>query len=237
MKMLTKQRTLGLLLCAAALLAPGALQAQSITISPGYTTVGVNGTVQYSATVTGLTNTAVTWSVVSVKGGNSTYGTITTGGLYKAPAKIPANGITITALGSDKKTSDTVYVAVEPAGPSITSISPNPIPVGNYSITVTGSGFQKGAMIQTGGANLSTTFVNSTTLTTGGYQRSAGTATFIVENPGTLWGPPFTATFASTGPPPPQTISPTTATVKLGATQQFTSAGATAWTATAGTVS
>jgi len=224
-------------MCGAAVLAAGALQAQSIAISPSYTTVGVNGTVQYSATVTGLTNTAVTWSVVGVKGGNSTYGTITTGGLYKAPAKIPANGITISALGSDNKTSAIVYVAVEPAGPSITSISPNPIPIGNYSITLTGSGFQKGAIIQTGGANLGTTFVNSTTLTTSGYQRSAGTATFIVENPGTLWGPPFTATFASTGPPPPQTISPTTATVKLSATQQFTSAGATAWTATAGTVS
>ncbi len=223
--------------CGAALLAAGALQAQSIAISPGYTTVGVNGPVQYSATVTGLTNTAVTWSVVGVKGGNSTYGTITADGLYKAPAKIPANGITISALGSDNKTSAIVYVAVEPAGPSITSISPNPIPIGNYSITVTGSGFQKGATIQTGGANLSTTFVNSTTLTTSGYQRSAGTGTFIVENPGTLWGPPFTATFASTGPPPPQTISPTSATVKLSGTQQFTSAGATAWSATAGTVS
>ena len=100
-----KQGSLALLM---ALLAPGALRAASIVISPGYTTVGVNGTVQYSATVTGLTNTAVTWSVNSVNGGNPTYGTITSGGLYKAPAAIPANGITVTALGSDKKTSATV---------------------------------------------------------------------------------------------------------------------------------
>ena len=129
-----QRRGLGLLLCATALMTPVALMAQTVTISPSYTTVGVNGTVQYTAKVTGLTNTAVTWSVNSVKGGNATYGTITIGGLYTAPAKIPANGITITALGSDNHTSATVYVAVEPAGLHRSPlISPNPIPIGSYS--------------------------------------------------------------------------------------------------------
>jgi hypothetical protein len=232
-----KRRSLGLFLSATALLVPFALQAQSIKISPSYTSVGVNGTVPYTVQVTGLANTAVTWSVNSVKGGNATYGTITAGGLYTAPAKILANGITVTALGSDSKTSATVYVAVEPAGPSILSISPHPIPAGSYTVTLTGTGFQKGAIARTPGVNLSTTFVNSTTLTTSGYQGSAGTLAFQVENPGTLWGPAFNATFVASGPPPPQTISPASATVKLGATQQFTSSGATAWTATVGTVS
>ena len=227
-----KKRNIGLLL----MVAPLAL-AQTITISPGYTTVGVKGTVQYTATVTGLTNKAVTWQVNSKTGGSTTYGTITTGGLYTAPAVIPSAGITITALGSDNKTSATVYVAVEPAGPSITAISPSPIPVGNYTVTITGTGFQKGAIARTPGVNLTTTFVNSTTLTTGGYQGTATTLAFQVMNPGTLWGPPFNAQFVATGPPPPQTISPKTATVKLGATQQFTSSGATSWKATAGTVS
>lgn len=232
-----KQGTLGLCLCAAALLVPAEVKAQSIALSPGYTTVGVNGTVQYTATVTGLTNKTVTWSVNSVKGGNSTYGTITTGGLYTAPAKVPANGALIGALGSDNKTSVVEYVAVEPAGPAITSISPSPIPLGNYSITVTGTGFVNGAIVRIPGINLSTTFVSSTTLKASGYQGTAGTVAFQVENPGTLWGPAFMATFAASGPPPPQTISPTTATVKLGATQQFTSTGATGWSATAGSIS
>ncbi|HEY6344870.1 MAG TPA: DUF1800 family protein [Bryobacteraceae bacterium] len=227
-----------LLSCAAAmLLAPIALTAQSVTINPSYTTVGVNGTVQYTATVTGLANTSVTWSVVGVVGGNSTNGTISTNGLYTAPAKIPANGITITALCSDKKTTSTVYVAVEPPGPSITAITPDPIPTGTYSITVTGTGFQKGAIVRTPGVNLTTTFINSTTLKTGGYQATAGTVNFQVENPGTLWGPAFPVPFVAAGPPPPQTISPTTAIVKLGATQQFTSSNATTWSASAGAVS
>ena len=224
-------------LCIAALLLPSALAAQSITISPSYTTVGVNQTQQYKATVAGLANTKVTWSVNGITKGNHTYGTITAAGLYTAPAKIPANGITITALGSDNKTSATVYVAVEPAGPSILSISPSPIPVGTYNITLTGTGFKKGAIVSGADANLPTTFVNTTTLTAGGYQGTAGTAAFQVENPGTLWGPVFVAQFVTGGPPPPQTISPTTATVKLGATQQFTSSGATSWTATAGSIS
>jgi uncharacterized protein (DUF1800 family) len=221
----------------ATLLAPALVKAQTVAITPSYTTVGVNGTVQYTATVTGLTPATVTWEVNSLKGGNSTYGTITTGGLYTAPAKIPANGITITAIGSNNKTSATVYVAVEPAGPTITSITPNPIPIGSYSVTIKGSGFVSGAIARTTGVNLSTTFVNSTTLTTGGYVGSAGTLTFQVENPGTLWGPALNVPVIASGPPPPQTISPTAATVKLGATQPFTSSGATSWTASAGTIS
>jgi uncharacterized protein (DUF1800 family) len=234
--MWTNQTKLGLFLTVATLLMPVALRAQTITISPGYTTVGVSGTVQYAAKVTGLANTAVTWEVNSVKGGNTTYGTVTTGGLYTAPLKIPANGITITALGSDSKTSATVYVTVEPPGPSISSISPSPIPVGSYSITVTGTGFQKGAILRVPGVNLSTTFVNATTLKASGYQGTASTTTFQVENPGTLWGPPFSAQFVASGPPARQTIAPASATVKLGATQQFTSTGATTWSATAGTI-
>ncbi len=232
-----KQEDLRLVLCAAALLAPGALQAQSIVISPGYTTVGVSQTVQYTAAVTGLANTAVTWSVSGVKGGNTTYGTITSGGFYTAPATIPANGITVSALGSDKKTSAIVYVAVEPAGPSISSISPNPIPTGSYTVTITGTNFQKGAQVTTLGVNLSTTFVNASTLKAAGYQGKAQSAAFQVMNPGTLWGPAFAVQFVASGPPPKQTIAPTSAIVKLGATQQFTSSGATSFTATAGSIS
>ncbi len=62
---------------------------------------------------------------------------------------------------------------------------------------------------------------------------------FQVENPGSLWGPALSVPFtgSSGGGSTAQTISPTSASVKLGATQQFTSSGATSWSATAGTVS
>src|ERR1700689_3926618 len=110
-----------MLLCVA-----GALRAKRVAISPGYTSVGVNQTVQYTATVTGLTNKSVTWKVSGATGGNSKVGTITQGGLYKAPATVPTASPLIEALASDNKTLGVMYVNAAPAGPSITSVSPNP---------------------------------------------------------------------------------------------------------------
>ena len=231
-----KPRSLALLIYAATALVPSALRAQTVTISPGYTSIGVNQTLQYRAAVTVLTNKTVTWSVSGVLGGNAKNGTITAAGLYKAPAAVPANGVTVSALASDGKTTGIVYVNIAPPGPAITSIAPNPIPTGSYSITVTGTSFQNGAIVSAGGANLTTTFVSATTLKTSGYQGPAQPVVFEVINPGSLWGPAFTVPFVASGPPPAQTIAPSTVSLKPGATQQFTSSGATSWTATAGTV-
>ena len=221
----------------------GTTASPTVKISPGYTSIGVNDTLQYSAAVTGLTNKTVTWKVSGKPGGDSTNGTITTGGLYTAPATIPPNGITISALASDGKTSDIVYVNVAPPGPTIKSITPNPIPVGSYTITLNGSDFKDGAIVRAGDVNLSTTFVGATKLKASGYQGTAGMVNFRVQNPGTLFGPvrqmEFTggASGGTGGGDGVQTISPTSASVKLGTTQQFTSSGATSWSATAGTVS
>src|SRR5579862_235416 len=83
--------------------------AQTVTIRPGYTTVGVNQTVQYTATVSGLTNTSVTWKVNNVIGGNSTVGTISQMGLYTAPATVPTVSTLVEALASDNKTLGVQY--------------------------------------------------------------------------------------------------------------------------------
>lgn len=53
----------------------------TISINPSTSRISVGAKQQFSATVSGHSNTAVTWSVVEQNGG-----TITTGGLYKAPA-------------------------------------------------------------------------------------------------------------------------------------------------------
>jgi hypothetical protein len=58
----------------------------SVTVSPAGMSVPVSGTQQYSAYVSGTSNTAVTWSVDGIAGGNSTVGTIDATGLYTAPA-------------------------------------------------------------------------------------------------------------------------------------------------------
>jgi uncharacterized protein (DUF1800 family) len=235
--MIFKPKTLALLLCAASSLVTGILNAQSptVTISPGYVSIGVNQTQQYKATVTGLMDTSVTWMVNGKVGGTAAFGLITQAGLYTAPPTIPSS-VLVEALASDKKTEGMVYCNVAPAGPSITSVSPNPVPTGNVTITLTGVGFVKGASAMVNSATTGATFVNSTTLTVATWVGKAGNVPVQIQNPGTLWGPVFLVPFVASGPPPPQTIAPTTANVNLGAQQQFTSANATTWTATAGTV-
>jgi len=70
----------------------------TVTVSPASTNLVVSTSQQFTATVEGPTNTAVTWSVNNSVGGNSTFGTITTGGLYTAPATVPSPAtVTVTA--------------------------------------------------------------------------------------------------------------------------------------------
>lgn len=59
----------------------------------------VGTTVPFTPTVTNTTNKAVTWKVNGVTGGNSTVGTISSDGLYTAPAVQPnPSTVTITAV-------------------------------------------------------------------------------------------------------------------------------------------
>ena len=140
--------------------------ATTVTVSPGYTNLGVNSQLQYTATVTGLANTKVKWEIRSVVGGNSTLGTISTTGLYSSPATVPTESILVEAVASDG-TIGCQYVNVEPAGPAITAVNPSPLLTGNPTVTLKGTGFQPGDTASLNGNNLSTTYVNSTTLTTG----------------------------------------------------------------------
>jgi uncharacterized protein (DUF1800 family) len=179
----------------------------------------------------------VTWKVNNIIGGNSQIGTITQSGLYTAPAMVPSVSTLVEALGSDNKTIGVVYVNVAPPGPAIASVSPTPVPNGNSTITIYGAGFVKGVQAMVNGATAGVTYVNATTLTLGVWYGTAGVVPLRLQNPGTLWGPTYNLQFVASGPPPAQTISPTSASVNLGATQQFTSANATSWSATAGSVS
>jgi hypothetical protein len=61
----------------------------TVTVSPTNTSTPVGTTVQFVATVTGIANTAVTWSVNGVAGGSTTVGTISAAGLYTAPSAAP----------------------------------------------------------------------------------------------------------------------------------------------------
>src|SRR5208337_4303623 len=86
----------------------------NVWISPTGATVSTNQGQQFDAIVSGNSNTAVTWEVNGVTGGNSTVGTILTSGLYTAPATVPSSGVvTVTAVSqanSAVSASDTVAV-------------------------------------------------------------------------------------------------------------------------------
>jgi hypothetical protein len=69
----------------------------SISISPVSSTLQVNGSQQFAAAVSGTTYTAVSWSVSGVLGGNLLVGTISSSGLYTAPASAPTGPVTVTA--------------------------------------------------------------------------------------------------------------------------------------------
>jgi hypothetical protein len=61
----------------------------TVLVSPGAASVSAFGTQQFTSTVTGNTNTAVTWQVNGTTGGSRTLGFISSSGLYVAPGGVP----------------------------------------------------------------------------------------------------------------------------------------------------
>jgi uncharacterized protein (DUF1800 family) len=117
-------------------------------------------------------------------------GTITsTGALtatYTAPASLPSpNTVTIAAVVPNHKglTASTVTTLLNPV-PQLSSAAPPQIDVGNFSVTINGSNFVNGAVINMGSTALTTTFVSSTKLTASGSVTSqTPSVQFTVTNP------------------------------------------------------
>lgn len=213
----------------------GLLHAQTINISPGYVNIPLGGTQQYTATVTGLTPNTVTWGITA--GG----GTISPTGLYTAPAKVPANSVLISATSvANPKIAAYVYVNPEAPGPTLLTISPSPLPVGNDTITITANPatpFVKGASMLCNGAGLTTKFISATQVSAVMYVGSAmANVSCSVTNPG-YWQSNTLTVPVSAGPPTPApVVSPATVNVALGTTQQFSAQNVTSWQASVGTI-
>jgi hypothetical protein len=91
-----------------------------VTVAPNPVNVATNGQQQFTATVTGSSNTSVTWQVNGVAGGNSTVGTISTTGLYQAPAAIPTPPtVTVSAIANADGTSSGSAQATIVAGGNV----------------------------------------------------------------------------------------------------------------------
>ena len=92
-----------------------------ISISPTSATVPTGGKQQFTASVGGTTNTGVTWYVDNINGGNSSVGTVSSSGLYTAPA---ATGSHTVKAVSNANTTKAASASVTVAGPVSVGISP-----------------------------------------------------------------------------------------------------------------
>lgn len=101
----------------------------TVTVSPTNSSVLLGNSETFSATVTNTTDTSVTWSVNGVLGGSTPIGTITSAGLYTAPADLPSPAvvqITATSAADPTKSATAqltvasdVSIAVIPANASV----------------------------------------------------------------------------------------------------------------------
>jgi hypothetical protein len=164
---------------------PPATPDVAVTVSPTSANVRAGNTVSFSASVSGTTNTAVTWSVNGTSGGSSSLGTIDSSGKFIAPSALPTpNSITIIATSSaDASKSAASSVILMNPTPVLTGISPASTNLGSFSLTITGTSFVSGAQVLLSNSIISTTFVSSTQLTATGSASSSGTFAVAVENP------------------------------------------------------
>jgi len=114
-----------------------------ITLAPAPSFIQLGSTQSFSATVSGTTNTAITWSVNGIAGGNSSVGTISADGIYTAPAALPSPPtVTIRAASAaDPSAVVDAHVTIVPptcsgTTPSIAGLSSTtPLPLTRLFIT------------------------------------------------------------------------------------------------------
>jgi YD repeat-containing protein len=100
-----------------------------VTVTPTTATVTVTRTVQFQAQEGGTATTNVTWSVNGLPGGDTTVGTISTDGLYTAPARVP-NPATVTVTATDKDD------PTDSASASVTIMPPQPVFLASRAVSV-----------------------------------------------------------------------------------------------------
>ena len=182
--------------------APGRTQSANFSATiPGLVAVSVSGAaqatvstpVQYTATVTGTSNTAVTWKITGTSTSEN-YGTISAAGLYTPPATVPAHpAITIAATSTvDTTKSSSIAVSLMNAVPVIATATTTMPSNGSVLIDVKGSNFIPSSYVQYSGYGLATTYVSATEMTAtipqttaaGLTQGSAVIINAVTPNPG-----------------------------------------------------
>jgi hypothetical protein len=115
-----------------------------VSITPTSATVQTGTTLQFTATVTNTSNTAVTWQVNGTAGGNATLGTISASGLYTVPSAVPPSGSVTVAAVSQADSTASASATVTITAASNFSVSPSAATVlagatQQFSVTVVGT--------------------------------------------------------------------------------------------------
>jgi hypothetical protein len=176
----------------------------SVTISPASSPVGFGATLQFAATVTGATNTAVTWKVSSSSSSSSSQiGSISSSGLYTAPAATPLSAgpppqlVTVNPGGNVQNTDITVPALNSVDSITVTATSQaDSTKSASATVTLTGlSILAVGQCTQTTASQLSCS-AGST-----GTEISQGATTYLfVAGDGVLQGTTFSISTNSAAP-------------------------------------
>ena len=198
----------------------------NVQVAPLTGLIRAGGQQVFSATVTGTTNTGVSWSVNGIPGGNAGIGTIVGNGNYLAPTVLPnPNTVTVTATSvADTTASGNASVTLGNPVPVLASVTPNLVVVGTFNLTLSGSGFMNGSVVNFGSEQLTTTFVSPTELTATGTATTAqvGNVPVSVSNPNPVsaTSTPITVQVVASSDIT-VTLSPKTATIGAGNVAQF----------------
>jgi len=116
--------------------------AVAITISPTSASVPTAGHQQFTATVTGINNTAVTWSLSGAGCSGSACGTLSSSGLYTAPTTVPSpSTVSVTATSqADSSKSATAAVTIIPVKVSVSPATAKVVTGAHQQFTATVSG-------------------------------------------------------------------------------------------------
>ncbi len=198
----------------------------TLSVSPATAAIQGDSTQQFTAQASDGSNPALTWTVNGISGGNATVGTISSTGLFSAPEFPPSpNSVTVAAVETNNgKRSGSSAITLQNPTPVISTVAPMSIPVGAFSLTISGAHFAPGATVNFGSDRLSTTRISSTQLTATGTAAASevGNVLITVSNPDPGTAISGTVTAAVQGVKLGVNVAPTPASVRAGSTQQFT---------------
>lgn len=145
--------------------------AQKVTVYSAGTVV-VGQTKQLTAYVQ-LTPNTVTWTVDGIAGGDSTVGTISSTGLYLAPAAPPASGTVSVRATSTAVPTQSHAVTMKIIHPAVQlwSLSPASGAPGGFTISLNGANFTPDSVVKFGDVVLNANYISPTKM------RATGTAT------------------------------------------------------------